>query len=239
MTRPPGASFAQFFPTAPKVKAQAQSRADSDRPKTGATIADSLLPGTATASDSVANGSVRPLPGQNGIPTDVAHSLIDDNDSPAADIPSTVGSSSSHSTASSSVFSTSARQAATAASSRLPTSSVTPVASKDSPSYSSAPASTKLDMSASQTADRATPQPSQNPLTTHRNGSLSIEPLPIERVPARDPMPSVKGIKCTYDPLLDRVHNKHVSRNAKPTYKEFGLVCVNKSPCGGVSSSGV
>ncbi|WKT43405.1 hypothetical protein QSH57_008241 [Fusarium oxysporum f. sp. vasinfectum] len=35
-------------------------------------------------------------------------------------------------------------------------------------------------------------------------------------------MPSVKGLKCTYDPLLDRVHNKSVSKNAKPTYKEFG-----------------
>jgi histone-lysine N-methyltransferase SETD1 len=46
----------------------------------------------------------------------------------------------------------------------------------------------------------------------------------IERPPARDPLLSVKGIKCTNDPLLDRLRKKNVNKNAKPVYKEFGLV---------------
>jgi histone-lysine N-methyltransferase SETD1 len=93
-------------------------------------------------------------------------------------------------------------------------------------------------MSASLAADRAARQSSHNSPAVGPNGSISDGPLAIERPPARDPMPSVKGLKCTYDPLLDRVHNKSVSRNAKPTYKEFGRVrtIIYFSPFGGASS---
>lgn len=237
MTRPPGASFAQFFPTAPKVKAQAQSRADRERPKSSINgIEPDSSPGPVSVLHSDANALTRSVPGQNGTQADVAQTHIDDNESPSADIPSTVGSSSSHSTTSS-VFSTSARQAGTAATSRLPTSSLTPIASKDSPSYSSNTTFAKSDMSSSLITDQASGQPSRNSLATDHNGSISNGLSAIERIPARDPMPSVKGKKCTYDPLLDRVHNKNVSRNAKPTYKDFGLVRVNiYIPSGGASS---
>ncbi|KAF4983641.1 hypothetical protein FZEAL_993 [Fusarium zealandicum] len=223
MTRPPGASFAQFFPTAPKVKAQAQGRADRER--------DRERPKTTPASTSIngasdANDSARPVPGPNGhiSASDAAPPHIDDTESPLADIPSTVDSASSYSSTASSIFSTTARYgtAATAASSRLPTSSLTPIASKDSPSNSSASAPIDPDMSASVTADRAARHSFHNSPVVGPNGSISDALPAIERVPARDPMPSVKGLKCTYDPLLDRVHNKSVSRNAKPTYKEFG-----------------
>ncbi|KAF4465308.1 histone-lysine N-methyltransferase H3 lysine-4 specific [Fusarium albosuccineum] len=236
MTRPPGASFAQFFPTAPKVKAQAQSRADRerdrdrDRPKTTTSSASinglsDPVPGSA-ALDADANASTRPVPGPNGhlSAPDILPVQLDDTESPLADIPSTVDSASSYSSAASSIFSTSARHgaAATSSSSRLPTSSLTPIASKDSPSNSSVSAPTKTDMSAPLTADRAARQSSHNSPAVGPNGSISDGLPAIERVPARDPMLSVKGLKCTYDPLLDRVHNKSVSRNAKPTYKEFG-----------------
>lgn len=240
MTRPPGASFAQFFPTAPKVKAQAQSRADRERPKSSVNGIDSeslhSVPGNVGSLHPDVNGLTRSLPSQNASQLDVAQTHIDDNDSPSADIPSTVGSSSSHSTTSS-VFSASARQAVTAASSRLSTSSLTPIASKDSPSYSTTTTFPKSDMSTLVTTDRASRQPSHNSLVTDLNGSISDGLPAIERIPARDPMPSVKGLKCTYDPLLDRVHNKNVSRNAKPTYKEFGMVRDNTYiPFGGASS---
>lgn len=43
-------------------------------------------------------------------------------------------------------------------------------------------------------------------------------------------MQPVKGSKCTYDPLLDRVRNKGVSKSAKPIYKEFGLVRITITP---------
>ena len=37
-------------------------------------------------------------------------------------------------------------------------------------------------------------------------------------------MPSVKGIKCTFDPLLERIRDRSISKSAQPIYKEFGLV---------------
>ncbi|KAF7548608.1 hypothetical protein G7046_g8609 [Stylonectria norvegica] len=231
MTRPSGASYAQFFPTAPKVKAQAQQgRAARDRSKPAVCGPDSLL-GTAAAlgsdvnslSNPDANPAAQSSSGLGDSRLHIPRPHVDDNDSPLADLPSTVGSSSSHSSSASSVFSTSARQAATAASSRLPTSSVTPIASKDSPSYSSSSVFSKLEMAASLTTDQAASQSSHNYTAADRNGTISNGVSAIERLPARDAMPSVKGSKCTYDPLLDRVHNKAVSRNAKPTYKDFGL----------------
>ncbi|RBR11436.1 uncharacterized protein FIESC28_09050 [Fusarium coffeatum] len=227
MTRPLGASFAEFFPTAPKVKAQAQTRADQvrdhDRSKTAsvsASINGQTDPTTGTAVIGAdANTS------QNGIvsASDAMPTQPDDTESPFTDIPGTVDSASSYSSAASSIFSTSARHgtAATAASSRLPTSSLTPSASKESPS-SSAPVAAKPDMSTYQNPDQAARQPSRNSPATGPNVSISNGLPSNERIPARDPLPSVKGLKCTYDPLLDRVHNKSVSKSAKPTYQEFG-----------------
>ncbi|KAI1030582.1 hypothetical protein LB505_004055 [Fusarium chuoi] len=68
MTRPPGASFAQFFPTAPKVKAQSQTRPDLNRDReqskpgsTPASMTGACDPTTTSAaSDAAANA------GQNG-----------------------------------------------------------------------------------------------------------------------------------------------------------------------------
>ncbi|KAF5025139.1 hypothetical protein F66182_2779 [Fusarium sp. NRRL 66182] len=227
MTRPPGASFAQFFPTAPKVKAQAQNRAerdrDRDRPKTGST--STSINGASDTPSGPATLETDASSGQNGLApaSDTLHSQPNDTESPFTDIPNTVDSASSYSSAASSIFSTSARHgaAATTASSRLPTSSLTPIASKHSPN-SSASAPAKPDMSTYLTADRAARHSSQNSPAAGSNGAISDGLSPIERPPARDPMPSVKGLKCTYDPLLDRVQNKSVSRSAKPTYREFG-----------------
>ncbi|KAH7166246.1 histone H3 methyltransferase complex protein [Dactylonectria macrodidyma] len=226
MTRPPGASFAQFFPTAPKVKAQAQSRADRDRDRDRSktdSIAGAFDPllGTAAASDLDVDASAQSVPGPCGPPADAPPAHIDDTESPLADIPSTVDSASSYGSTVSSIFSTSARHAATAASSRLPTSSLTPI---DSPSRIPASAPTKPNMSTSLVADQASRHTSHNPSAIGHNGATS-EGLPaaIERVPARDPTRSIMGFKCTYDPLLDRVHNKSAGRNAKPVVKEFGF----------------
>ncbi|KAF5693887.1 histone-lysine n H3 lysine-4 specific [Fusarium denticulatum] len=227
MTRPPGASFAQFFPTAPKVKAQSQTRLDLNKDReqskpgsTPASMTGACDPtSTSAASDADANT------GQNGTlsSSDTMPAQPEDTESPFTDIPSTVDSASSYSSTASSIFSTTARHgaAATSASSRIPTSSLTPIASKDSPN-SLASATTKPDMSTCLTADRAAKQSSRISPAVGFNGSISDGLLSNERIPARDPMPSVKGLKCTYDPLLDRVHNKSVSKNAKPTYMEFG-----------------
>ncbi|UZP44797.1 hypothetical protein NXS19_012609 [Fusarium pseudograminearum] len=226
MTRPPGASFAEFFPTAPKVKAQAQTRADQvrdrDRSKTASTPA--TINGTIDSTTGTAVLEADANISLNGIvsASDTMPTQPDDTESPFTDIPNTVDSASSYSSAASSIFSTSTRHgaAATTASSRLPTSSLTPSAFKESPN--SAPAAAKPDMSTYQTSDRATRQSSRNSLATGPNVSISNGLPSNERIPARDPLPSVKGLRCTYDPLLDRVHNKSVSKSAKPIYKEFG-----------------
>ncbi|CAF3447441.1 unnamed protein product [Fusarium graminearum] len=226
MTRPPGASFAEFFPTAPKVKAQAQTRADQvrdrDRFKTASTPA--TINGTIDSTTGTAVLEADANVSLNGIvsASDTMPTQPDDTESPFTDIPNTVDSASSYSSAASSIFSTSTRHgaAATTASSRLPTSSLTPSAFKESPN--SAPAAAKPDMSTYQTSDRAARQSSRNSPATGPNVSISNGLPSNERIPARDPLPSVKGLRCTYDPLLDRVHNKSVSKSAKPTYEEFG-----------------
>ncbi|KAI5461080.1 histone H3 methyltransferase complex protein [Mariannaea sp. PMI_226] len=226
MTRPPGASFAQFFPTAPKVKVQAQSRPERDRDcdrdhhkAASPNSASDLVPVAVSNPD--VDGFAKPGPGPGGPPSDaITH---DDTDSPITDIPGTVDSASSYSSAASSIFSSSHRNAATSASSRLPTSSLTPLASKDSPSNNSVAVTIKPDMATSLSADSAAAYLSDNSSAIGRNGAISNGLPALGRVPARDPMPSVKGLKCTYDPLLDRVHNKSVSRSSKPTYQEFGM----------------
>lgn len=58
---------------------------------------------------------------------------------------------------------------------------------------------------------------------THSSNGSSSSTHHAERPPARDLFPSVKGKKCTYDPILDRVRNKGISKTAKPVYEEFGL----------------
>jgi histone-lysine N-methyltransferase SETD1 len=215
MTRPPpGPSFAQFFPQAPKL----QARSDRDRLKPKARGTDPLQDLSTAQAASEAEANANAIFRQSH--TDTPH-LPDPNESPPADIPSTVESTSSHTSSASSVFSSSARQATGAPSSRL--SSV--VTSKDSPSASSTPAHAKLDMPSSLAAERAARQPTHDySFTNGHNDPMSNDAAMAGRIPARDPHPSVKGLKCTHDPFIDRKHNKIVSKSAKPVYEEFGLV---------------
>ncbi|KAJ6438690.1 [histone H3]-lysine4 N-trimethyltransferase SETD1 [Purpureocillium lavendulum] len=216
MTRtPPAVSFAQFFPNAAKV------RAEADRPGRGtsAVAPSSREPPTALSVDA-ATGAARPshTASSSSLP-DAPHSQGDDNtnDSPSAEIPSTGGSSTSHASSASSVFSAALKSSANAPASHLSAS-----VPRDSLSHSPAPPQNP-DMPSSALAERSG--------QTYRDDRSirGTEPLPQSslasdgRVPARDPLPSIKGIKCTYDPILDRLRNKSVSKSAKPTYKEFGL----------------
>lgn len=216
MTRtPPAVSFAQFFPNAAKV------RAEADRPGRGPSAAappSSREPPAALGVDAP-TGIARPSHAVSSLP-DAPHTHGDDtaNDSPTTEIPSTGGSSTSHASSASSIFSTSLKPPANAPASHLSAS-----LPRDSLSHSPAPLQ-RPDMPASASAER--------PGQVYRDdrSKRGAEPSPRSgppsdgRIPARDPLPSVKGIKCTYDPILDRVRNKSVSKNAKPTYKDFGLV---------------
>jgi histone-lysine N-methyltransferase SETD1 len=60
---------------------------------------------------------------------------------------------------------------------------------------------------------------------SHTNGLASYNQDALERLPARDPHTSIKGSKCTYDPLLDRHRKKNANKGSKPVYETFGLVC--------------
>ncbi|RDA86525.1 hypothetical protein CP532_1892 [Ophiocordyceps camponoti-leonardi (nom. inval.)] len=187
MTRPQaGVSFAQFFPNAPRIRAEA----DRDRSKRSVPAP----PHDASASDTTAPCSDAP-----------PHSHVDDNDPLPGEVPSTVGSASSL-TSSSSVFGTSMRTSATAPASQLST-SATPITSRESLSNSPAAAS-KPDVSVFLSSDTS----GQSKMSSTGNGGRPTSegpPPPVERVPARDPLPSVKCLKCTYDPILDRLRNKN------------------------------
>ncbi|ATY66500.1 histone-lysine N-methyltransferase [Cordyceps militaris] len=205
MTRPPpGVSFAQFFPNAPKVRAEAQGRNDRDRTRQ---ITDDACSSTSSAvtHDTGLNAASRSqVNGGGAMPTR--------QDSPLGDIPSTVDSNSSHASSSSSVFSSAAT--------RLPTPSASRVSHM--PSVSS-----PLHHSHSTTSLAQDPIPLKTERSLNGSGSRS-HPAPndvmgIEREIAREPWPSVKGKRCTYDPILDRLRNRAVSKTAKPVFKEFGL----------------
>lgn len=227
MTRPPHTpGFAQFFPTAPKVRAEAEVRGDRERPAPYRTNGVDQTRDLAADSESQANG-VASSHGRisSDAPQTQAQSRVDGKEPSPGDIPNTVDSTSSHTSTTSSVFS--ARAAATAASSRYPTASTTPLASKDSPLSFGSTGPSKSEMPSSALNDRAARQPSYTSLAPSHNGFAPDGHPIIERVPARDPTLPAMGTKCTFDPLLERLRNKGVSRSAKPTYKDFGAVCTN------------
>lgn len=235
MSRASGASFAQFFPSAPRAaKDKAKERekvkslgldSPSIRPVADTKVSLSFPPraedAAAASSSSRSGGDIKPPP-VNGCPP-----LAEDNDSLQGDLLNGVGSASSHSSTVSSGFS------APAPLSNMSTlggprnvSSLTPLTNLESspipaasPQYKSGPHTTH-------------PHELSNAIAVGTNSTLAAQP-PVEaphipadsRVYARDPNKGVKGIKCTYDPLLD----KTAARKTKPIYKEFGLVRIIQS----------
>lgn len=227
MTRPPpGVSFAQFFPNAPKVRAEAQGRADRERSRRNSIQgSDPSSDPTAGALKTSATGFARLS--QSNIPSDAPHPQNDEHDTPLEDIPSTVGSASSHTSSASSIFSASQRQTKTSASSHI-SARTTPLTARDSSSYSPVPSSAKPDMPPLEAADHGSGQTHTTGSNQCRNGLNSSGTQQVDRPSARDPFPSVKGLICTYDPILDRARNKGAGKGSKPTYTEFGLVCMIK-----------
>ncbi|KAJ0308281.1 hypothetical protein COL5a_000816 [Colletotrichum fioriniae] len=230
MTRQSSASFAQFFPAAPRV---ARDRAN-EREKAKAKVQDSAG-GLLSGSKSSGTPSVNGITGErsstaDGLPSDTSQQPHDGHESPLGDTLNAVGSASSYASTGSSVFSTAARQAVSSGISHIPPSSGTPLTSIESPSYSGNAALPKTTMPQAQNTDRGEAAVSLNTPTSRLNSSLP-EPYPqIERIPARDPNRSRKGIKCTYDPFNDRTLSKHGRKDAKPIYKEFGLTSIGPGP---------
>ncbi|QUC18949.1 uncharacterized protein UV8b_03190 [Ustilaginoidea virens] len=222
MTRPPpGVSFAQFFPNAPKVRAEAKGRADRERSSRNS------IPGRDSNRDPAsgapdANAAALAGPSHCGILSDSPRPQSDDHDLPSGDILDTIGSASSHTSTASSVFSNSQRAITAAASSYIST-STTPLAPRDSSAYSPAPPCSKSsDMPPLAMIDHGLGKAHAATVSQRQDVPVSLNQH-INRLPARDALPSIKGKKCTYDPILDRARNKGVSKSAKPVFEEFGL----------------
>ncbi|WYZ38925.1 hypothetical protein EsH8_III_000839 [Colletotrichum jinshuiense] len=223
MTRQSSASFAQFFPAAPRVARDRANERERAKAKTQDTTSGSLggPKSSGTPLASVTNGSR--AAGADGLLSDNSQQPTDGHESPIGDTLNVVGSASSYASTGSSIFSTSARQALPNGTSHIPASSGTPLTSVESPSYSGNAGLPKTNMLQAQNIDRGEAPASHNTPASRLNSSLPEPSPPIERTPARDPIRSRKGLKCTYDPFNDRTLSKHGKKDAKPIYKEFGL----------------
>jgi histone-lysine N-methyltransferase SETD1 len=205
------APYAKFLPSAPrdaKDRAKERDKASLDSPTSDATDANDCRTPLGSRSDHGTSSSSRPK--RDDLDTALPQPL-DDIESFAGDSLNNLGSASSHVSSSCSAFSASTPQASATAS-KPHSSMMTPITTVDSPTY-------------------AYPSNSSKPYSTTpkhagmtngaTNGTLTSV---VERLPARNPARSVKGVKCTYDPALDRSISSSDKKKAKPTYKEFGMV---------------
>ncbi|TQV99108.1 histone-lysine N-methyltransferase, H3 lysine-4 specific [Cordyceps javanica] len=207
MTRPPpGVSFAQFFPNAPKVRAEAQGRNERDRASQIAEDIDSSTFSTITPDTDSTPLSRSQVNGSGSMPTHQG-----DEDSTLGDMPSTVDSNSSHTSSSSSIFSNAAT--------RLPTSTtrIAHMPSVSSPLHHFNSATSFPEGLVSSRMERIVNGAESRSHSAPRS-------LPgIQQDVAREPGSSLKGRRCTYDPILERLRNRAVSKTSKPVYKEFGF----------------
>ncbi|PKS10767.1 hypothetical protein jhhlp_002524 [Lomentospora prolificans] len=228
MTRPPGgAGFAQFFPTAPRaVKDRMTERERVERVKKPSHEAsDAPSPNSQNFASQTAS-KTDPTDGLGRPAQDVPFSDIslpptDDSESVPGDIPNGTRSASSHASTGSSIFSSSTRQTVPAPSVQPSATLNSPLTSLDSPLHPGTMPTAKPRPSYSNTADissREVYQSADSPAPA--GGQLSLF---ADRIPARDPARGIYGVKCIYDPLIDRNLVKSSKKDIKPQFKEFGL----------------
>ncbi|RDL41359.1 Histone-lysine N-methyltransferase [Venustampulla echinocandica] len=226
MSRASGASFAQFFPSAPRAaKDKAKEREKFKSQQLGSPsikpVGDSRAV-TSTSSTRLDDG-LRSQAAESNIPTaEPVPSQTDDNESLQGDLLNGVGSASSHASTGSSVFSAPAQppNMSTFDGSRN-MNSLTPLTNIDSsPHRGTSPYQHKSGGPSSRATTDKTITPHDIPQAQSTNPD---EPPPPQRIFARDPNKGVKGTICTYDPLLDHKITYNEKKKAKPIYKEFGL----------------
>ncbi|CZT51503.1 related to regulatory protein SET1 [Rhynchosporium secalis] len=218
MSRASSASFAQFFPTAPRA---AKDKA-KEREKVKIISSDSPIIRTATDTKTyMPKLSVDDAPshyGEGGT-ADIAGSGHDEGD-----ILNGVGSASSHSSTVSSVFSSAAQQnqLSAAGSNHLNMTPLTNIGS--SPNHVASPSQHKSaapDSSFNGSSSEKPHTPHDIPLSDHTAKADTL--LADPRVYARAPNRCVKGSAITYDPLLDKKLSSKDMKKAKPIYKDIGL----------------
>ena len=230
MSRASGASFAQFFPSAPRAaKEKAKER---EKVK----IHTSESPSIPSAADAQVNTATLPVDdaascqsqSQSNIPsTDSAPPPAEDNEFIQGDLLNGVGSASSHTSSSvSSVFSAPAQQTnmSTFGGPRN-VSSLTPLTNTDSsPNRITSPNQYKSDTPATISSGFVTDAAVAQNVNAQAHNAITTQTPTASRIYARDPNNGPKGDKCTYDPLLDPKLSDREKKKAKPIYKEFGIV---------------
>jgi histone-lysine N-methyltransferase SETD1 len=240
MSRASGASFAQFFPSAPRA---AKDKA-KEREKVKFQNLDS--PSIQSVADTKGVLSNPRVNDENSQPGGSAHFAApdtvvpqaEDNESIQGDILNGVGSASSHTSTISSGFSAPPQQYnMTTFGSSQNVSSLTPLTNTDSsPSHNASPNQSKSVVPSTNSTEFAPEKAgAQNDVPHTQPAKADQTPLD-PRVYARDPSIGVKGTKCTYDPYLDRRLDSAQKRKTKPIYKEFGLVRITLYNPRGASS---
>ncbi len=237
MSRAPGASFAQFFPSAPraakdKAKEREKSKSMSIDSPSIRPVADTRAAAPYSRPEDI--GTSRG--GGDGTSyiqdiQDAAPPQTEDSESLQGDLLNGVGSASSHTSAVSSVFSAPAQQPniSTAGASRN-VSSLTPLTNADSsPTRIPSPNQYKVGSLATDSTWTSIEKAVNQDDVLQAHPALADQSLSEPRVFARDPNKGVKGMICTYDPLLDRKLSSNEKKKAKPIYKEFGLVRILQS----------
>lgn len=217
MTRPSGASFAQFFPAAPRAARDRAIEREKEKAKREAQDSpSSSAPGASSRLDDPAVARSR----RGTSVSDPAPTPADDIDFLRADIPNTVGSDSSHTSIATSATNASSMHANSAVVSKTNSySHVTPLTTIDSPSPSVGVHPTKPDPSHSSYSDNTRGIVMAPDAPADGVAALNI-PNISHRTPARDPSQRVQVIKAAHDPSIDRSSRD----KKKPKYKEYGLV---------------
>lgn len=227
MTRPSSASFAQFFPAAPRAARDRAIEREKEKARKEALESPSSALADKTTLSRQHPPSAADRPADPALATsrrepsvsDPSHTPADDIDSFRVDIPNTVGSESSHTSIASSVANSSVRTNGVAVTKNASLSHLTPLTSIDSPSPTVAPPSTKPDTSTDSYLNNSN-APSLKP-DASSDSATAVDPSNISyRPPARDPSLRVQVIKATFDAVVDRSSRD----KKKPRYKEFGLV---------------
>ena len=233
MSRASGASFAQFFPSAPraakdKAKEREKVKSHSSGSPSVPSAADTQVSNAAAYLEDVA--SHQPQLQSNIAITDSVPLPAEDNESIQGDLLNGVGSASSHTSSSiSSVFSAPTQQPnmSTFGGPRN-ISNLTPLTNADSsPNRITSPVQYKSDMQATTSSAFANDAVGAQNVAAYLHDASAIHTPTTPRVYARDPNNGLKGEKCTYDPLVDPKLSDREKKKAKPIYKEFGMVCTH------------
>lgn len=221
MTRPSSASFAQFFPTAPKAARDRALEREKAKQEAAESPSSGLVEKTLDAHSTPSAPPDDPATSRSRRDTSTSapsRTPADDTDPFRGDIPNTVGSETSSASMGSSFTNGSMRPNGVAAPKSSSYSHLTPLTTIDSPSFANGAHSTK------QNASNPSPNEKTNGSAlktgTFRESSAAANESDItHRLPARDPSLSVHVIKATQDPSVDRSSRD----KKKPRYKEFGL----------------